>query len=303
MRLIPHLKRAGYRYVIVDSEYVRPLDPMSWHELRYRPHVAEYGGEEIIVVVRDRDLSKAQLAGMDYDWFYGELLDRTKHCEFPPLVTTATPGENGGWFRNVDEEANFWGHCYRPALDAVRSGLSLLRPTFINDYLDRFGAHGRVHGRTRCLEHRTASRFRLHPMAGQPGAAGHDGAIARGQRRIPPGRSAETADGRPNAEVKRVLDEAHWRLLRAETGCNFFWGDAWLLKAHKDLGDVEQYLGKAKSLLLSIASEGGAHLCQEYLFILMRVSCSVFINHLLAGRAECPQLKLTTSKSIYLKIY
>ena len=181
MRLIPHLKRAGYRYVFVDSEYVRPIDEMSWQETRYRPHIAEYGGEEIIVIVRDRDLSAAQLAGMDYDWFYKELVERTKGCDFPPLVTTATPGDNGGWFRNVDEEANFWGHFYHPALDAIRSGLSLMRPTFINDYLDRFGAQGRNHRRTRCLEHRTASWFRFLPMAGKSGSARYDGSAARCQ--------------------------------------------------------------------------------------------------------------------------
>ena len=43
-RLIPHLKKAGYRYVIVDSEYVDPVGEMSWQELRYRPHVCAYGG-------------------------------------------------------------------------------------------------------------------------------------------------------------------------------------------------------------------------------------------------------------------
>ena len=145
---------------------------------RYRPHLAEYGGEEIVVIVRDRDLSKAQLAGMDHNWLYGELLDRTKHCNFPPLVTTATSGDNGGWFRNVDEEANFWGHCYRPALDAVRSGLSLLRPTLITDYLDRFGAHGRVHVERGAWNTDATPRLGFRPVAGQRSPAPNPGACA-----------------------------------------------------------------------------------------------------------------------------
>ncbi len=124
MRLIPHLKRAGYRYVIVDSEYVRPLDPMSWHELRYRPHVAEYGGEEIIVVVRDRDLSKAQLAGMDYDWFYGELIDRTKHCDFSPLVTSPNPAKTAAgsatWTRRRTSGATATAPRSTPSVRACR---------------------------------------------------------------------------------------------------------------------------------------------------------------------------------------
>lgn len=162
-RLIPHLTANGYRYVIVDDEYVRPIDrEMPWPIRRYRPHIAEVGGQRIIVIVRDRDLSKAQLAGMDPDWLQGQLLGqgqelgRLKHWDeqaqravdwqeltdwhygLPPLITTATPGDNGGWFRNTDEAANFWGHFYRPALDGVRCGLSLIRPTLISDYLERF---------------------------------------------------------------------------------------------------------------------------------------------------------------------
>ena len=92
-RLIPHLKKAGYRYVIVDSEYVDPIGEMSWQELRYRPHICAYGGEEIVVVVRDRDLSNAQLAGMEHAWFLNELSERTEGCGFPPLIVTATDGD------------------------------------------------------------------------------------------------------------------------------------------------------------------------------------------------------------------
>jgi alpha-amylase/alpha-mannosidase (GH57 family) len=67
MELIPALKRRGYRYVLVDSDHVEPVGPMSWAELRYRPHIARFGGEEIIVVVRDRELSDAQESGMEAD--------------------------------------------------------------------------------------------------------------------------------------------------------------------------------------------------------------------------------------------
>jgi alpha-amylase/alpha-mannosidase (GH57 family) len=71
MELIPALKRQNYRYVLVDSEHVEAVTPMGWDELRYRPHMARFGGEEIIVVVRDRELSNAQQTGMEADWFNG----------------------------------------------------------------------------------------------------------------------------------------------------------------------------------------------------------------------------------------
>ena len=34
--------------------------------------------------------------------------------------------------------------------------------------------------------------------------------------------------GSRNPELLGLLEEAHWRVLRAETSCNFFWGDAWV---------------------------------------------------------------------------
>ena len=69
---------------------------MSWEELRYRPHRTRLDDAEVIVVVRDRDLSNAQESGMDAGSFVGEVRARTRHCDFPPLVTTATDGDNGG---------------------------------------------------------------------------------------------------------------------------------------------------------------------------------------------------------------
>ena len=51
----------------VDSEHVTALTPMRWEELRYRPHLADFGGEQIVVVVRDRELSNPQESGLDAD--------------------------------------------------------------------------------------------------------------------------------------------------------------------------------------------------------------------------------------------
>ena len=145
MELIPTLKRWGYHYVLVDSEHVQPVTPMRWEELRYRPHIARFGGEEIIVVIRDRELSNAQEGGIEPGWFLQEVLQRTKYCEFPPLVTTCTDGENGGWFRNTSAEANFWGYFYQGLMERVRANQSGgIHPVFIDEYLARYGAHGKV---------------------------------------------------------------------------------------------------------------------------------------------------------------
>ncbi len=245
MELIPTLKRWGYRYVLVDSEHVEAITPMPWHELRYRPHTARHGGEEIIVVVRDRELSNAQAAGMDPGWFIHEVCERTKYCEFPPLVTTCTDGENGGWFRNTSAKGNFWGVFYQPLLDRVRANHSEgIRPVFIDQYLDTYGAHGEVtvgpgawntgwhHGRGFVQwmgsQAQQDAMIRLDEISHAVHAARRDiGAIA-------------TEDG----ERWRLVEEAHWRVLRAETSCNFFWGEAWVPRCNDDLEQASRLLAR-----------------------------------------------------------
>ena len=175
MELIPALKRYGYRYVLVDSAHVDAVTPMGWDELRYRPHIARFGGEEITVVIRDRELSDAQAAGMDAGWFIYEVAQRTRHCTFPPLVTTCSDGDNGGWFRNTSPQANFWHVLPGPA--AAGPGQPKRRhPPLLHRGLPGpprrprrgYRAPGRV-------EHRLARRLRLHPVGRLAGpAAGPD---------------------------------------------------------------------------------------------------------------------------------
>ena len=249
MELIPLLRRLGYRYVMVDSEHVEPVGPMSWQELRYRPHVARYDGAEIIVVVRDRDLSDAQESGMEVDWFLAEVAERTKWCDFPPLITTATDGENGGWFRNVTEGANFWSAFYLPLLERVRAGDAGISPTFINDYLNVHGARGEVKVRTgawntgwhhgRDFTQWTGSQTQKDVVARAAElstaihkARWHAGVLALG-----------------NHELDAVLEEAMWRLLRAETSCNIYWGETWCGRADADLDAADDALKLAQALM------------------------------------------------------
>jgi len=235
MELIPLLRSFGYRYVMVDSEHVEPVTEMSWQELRYRPHIARYGDDEIIVVVRDRELSDAQESGMDLDWFLGEVAERTKWCDFEPLVTTCTDGENGGWFRNVTEGANFWSVFYLPLLERLSAGDSNVAPTFISTYLDTHGVHGEVRVRTGAWntgwhsgkdftqwmgserQRRAAADF--EPLS----RAIHDARWFAGERGIHEG---------PRVEA---IDRALWHLLRAETSCNLYWGEDWVPRAESDL--------------------------------------------------------------------
>jgi alpha-amylase/alpha-mannosidase (GH57 family) len=234
MEMIPLLKHMGYRYVIVDSEHVEAVTPMSWHELRYQPHIARYKGDEIIVIVRDRDLSNAQESGMELAWFENEIDQRTKYCDFTPLVTTATDGDNGGWFRNPEMSANFWGF-YRNLLNKVKAGVSNITPCFIDEYLDRFGAIGEVHVNTGAWN---TGWHHGHDFIQWTGSEAQKSVISRiavtsltlwelNQKAI--------EDYPPDSDIFYHINEAKWRLLRAETSCNIFWGEAWVSRAHADL--------------------------------------------------------------------
>ena len=165
MELIPFIRALGYRYVLVDANHVEPVDPMRWDELRYRPHIARHDGAEIVVVVRDRELSDAQESGMDADWFIHEVQARTRHCDFTPLVTTCTDGDNGGWFRNATPGASFWSAFYQKLLDRVRDTPKRRNPPRLHPRAPRDAWRARRGaGQARRLEHRLARRDRLHPV-------------------------------------------------------------------------------------------------------------------------------------------
>jgi alpha-amylase/alpha-mannosidase (GH57 family) len=247
MELIPLLRRCGYRYVVVDSAHVEPVTPLSWPELRYRPHVARHDGAEIVVVVRDRELSDAQESGMEAAWFEREVRERTRHCDFEPLVTTATDGDNGGWFRNLAEGANFWTAFYRPMLERARAHGRVV-PTFVEAYLDVHGVWGEVrvdtgawntgwhHGAdfTQWTGSR-AQREVLDRMAAVSGRA-HGARWTIGERQG------------HDARLHGLAEEAMWRLLRAETSCNIYWGEDWVPRAHADLGEAERRLREVEAL-------------------------------------------------------
>ncbi len=248
MELIPLLKRFGYRYVIVDSEHVEPITPMGWQEIRYRPHLATFGEDSIVVVVRDRELSDAQQAGMEYGWFLREVEQRTRWCDFPPLVTTCTDGENGGWFRNTNPEANYWGVFYRKFLEHAKS-IGIVKPTFITDYLDRYGAHGEVTVRTGAWNtgwHHGRDFLQWTGSEAQKKAIAR---VAEVSAKVREARQRASTEGFASESRWTALDEAYWHLLRAETSCNFYWGEAWVDRCHGDLDAALDCLRGAEALI------------------------------------------------------
>ena len=247
MEMIPLLRRFGYRFVLVDSEHVQPIGSMRWEELRYQPHVARFGGEEIIVIVRDRDLSNAQESGMEFEWFDREVRERTKNCDFPPLITTCTDGQIGGWFRNVTPGSNFWDAFYKPFMEKARTGETAIRPTFIKDYLDQFGAHGEVTVGPGAWNTGWHNGRDFVQWTGTPAQKDALTRVDEISQAVQAALSNATPIGSHNPELLGLLEEAHWRVLRAETSCNFFWGDAWVMRCHADLDQACECLDRANS--------------------------------------------------------
>jgi alpha-amylase/alpha-mannosidase (GH57 family) len=247
--LVPALCRHRYRYVVIDSEHVSALSPMRWEELRYRPHLAQFGGEQIVVVVRDRELSNAQESGIDADWFISEVKARTQYCDFPALVTTATDGENGGWFRNTTPGSNFWSSFHAGLMEKVRSGRAGgIRPTFISDYLERHGPHGWVTvepGAWNTGWHHGTGFVQWTGSTAQQQALIR---VAELSEAVHAARRNAIAIGVGNPDLYRHLEDALTIILRAETSCNFFWGEAWVQRCHDDLDQATRHLEQAGRL-------------------------------------------------------
>jgi len=132
---------------------------------------------------------------MDAGWFMQEVHARTQYCDFPPLVTTGSDGDNGGWFRNVSEKGNFWGVFYRPLLDLVRRGQTEVVPGFIEDYLQQHGVWGEVHVRSGAWKHRLARRRGLYAVDRLPSATGCPPAPSPKQPGLPWGQPASRSEG------------------------------------------------------------------------------------------------------------
>src|SRR5262249_42389499 len=174
----------------------------------------------------------------DAGWFLYEVHERTKHCDFPPLVTTATDGDNGGWFRNTSEKGNFWGIFYQPLLDTVRRGETEVRPTFIDDYLRDHGAHGEVRvesGAWNTGWHNGAGFTQWTGSQQQKDALKR---ITETSQAFDAARQRTESAAAHNSDLQHRLSEAHWHLLRAETSCNFYWGEAWIQRCHNDLDET-----------------------------------------------------------------
>lgn len=259
MEMIPMLARHGYRYVLVDSFYIKPKREMRWEEMRYRPYLARYGGAEIVVVPRDRELSNAQLSGLDPGWFAHEVQERTKWCDFPALVTTWTDGENGGWFRTAKVESGFWGFFYKPILDRYRAGTLGFTPVHISEYLRKHSPteEVEVHRGAWNTEHHWGGDFTqwtgsLLQKKGWDEIRNASAYYQQVKRTF----DEHGAGAQDPEEVRHLIMRAYDHLLTAETSCNFYWGSRWVSRSFDDLEQVYHLLDVAMQKLGNFSRDG-----------------------------------------------
>ncbi|MBF0432533.1 MAG: glycoside hydrolase family 57 [Fibrobacteria bacterium] len=238
MEMIPMLKKHGYKYVVVDCWYINPKRKMRWEELRYRPYIARYEGEEIIVIPRDRELSDAQESGINPGWFQHELYERTKYCDFPVLVTTWTDGDNGGWYRSSQIENGFWGSFYHPVLHNFREGTLGFTPIHISRYLEMFPPEEEVEvyrGAWNTGEHWGGDFTQWTGSLLQKRGWDEMHQASAYYQKVKKAFDLNEQKLRDPEDVRQLIITAYDHLLVAETSCNFFWGSKWVHRSFDEL--------------------------------------------------------------------
>jgi len=109
-----------------------------------------------------------------------------------------------------------------------------VRPAFISDHIDRHGTLGWVTvdpGAWNTGDHSGGGFVQWTGSSDQRDAVARVAEISKAVH-------AAAAKLNGDAEARHRLEEARWRLLRAQTSCNFYWGEAWVQRCHDDLDEA-----------------------------------------------------------------
>ncbi|NIM19169.1 MAG: glycoside hydrolase family 57 [Candidatus Latescibacteria bacterium] len=240
MEMIPALAKTGYEYVVVDSVHVQPKDGAAAPN-PFQPYIARHADARIVVVPRDRDISNAQESGMNAEWFSDEVSNKVEtrpDNAAPHLVTTWSDGENGGWFRQMAEEAGFFGHFFTPFVERVRSGDSLISPVLLSDFLEYHPPQTEAHVQTGAWNVADTSGYDFSQWAGSDKQREAIGKIFDVSRRY-----WALARGRVPENVRDTMSRIRRIVLESETSCFLFWGDYWIPKLYERTRLAEELLG------------------------------------------------------------
>jgi hypothetical protein len=126
------------------------------------------------------------------------------------------------------DEANFWSAFHDDLMRRVARGeAGGIRPTFIENYLDRYGTHGEVTVRSGAWN---TGWHHGTDFTQWTGSTAQREALERVAR----------LSAALRADDGHAGEETLWPLLRAQTSCHFYWGEAWLPRTHADLDLAER---------------------------------------------------------------
>jgi alpha-amylase/alpha-mannosidase (GH57 family) len=246
MEMIPALVQAGYQYVVVDGVHVRSRVGGEATDI-YQTYRASHGGASLTVIPRDRDISNAQESGLDPSWFSNEVSHKVAQSPHPNaarLVTTWSDGENGGWFRQMAEEAGFFGHFFSPYMNRVRSGEIAIRPVLISEYLASHPPAAEADVQTGAWNIGNTSGADFRQWAGSESQREALRKIVDVSRRY---WQLKRSRASLSAHSEQGLKEArHW-ILEGETSCFLFWGDSWVPKLYDRTREAERLLSAVET--------------------------------------------------------
>lgn len=239
MEMIPALRKAGYEYVVVDHVHVRPaaegqrINP-------FRPYKAKFEKAEITVIPRHRDLSNAQESGLNPEWFLQEVprkLAEAGEQDQPPLVVTWSDGENGGWFRQLDENSGFWGYFYGPLTGLAQKKEAEFQFIKISDYIKKFPPKEYAVVQTGAWNVGSTSGYDFAQWNGSESQKRALDRLFEVSRRY-----HQLKLQKLSFQQKKNLERARRIILDAETSCYLFWGEAWLPKIYDRLNEAGRFM-------------------------------------------------------------
>ena len=160
-----------------------------------------------------------------------------------------------------------------------------IHPTFISDHLHRYGAHGWVTVEPAAWntgDHRGAGFVQWTGSAAQRDALARLATLSDTVHAVP----SDALNANPRAAEQ--LEQALWRVLRAETSCNFYWGEAWVERCHQ-LAAVVVPLARADVVRLSR---------QEALAALARPVATAVPGVAAQARAGAPTVTTGTASAV-----
>jgi alpha-amylase/alpha-mannosidase (GH57 family) len=240
MEMVPALNEAGYEYVVVDHIHVNPLNAQGKPDC-FKPYRITYEKNEITVIPRNRDLSNAQESGMNPSWFIDEVARKLKEYssqEKARLVTTWSDGENGGWFRQMDENAGFFGYFFAPLMDAIKEKKSGIIPIKISEFIKKYPPREYARVQTGAWNVASTSGYDFSQWNGSESQKRAIEKLFSIRRRH---QELEKKKGMTPHDRSRI-GQAKELILDAETSCYLFWGDAWIPKLYEKLDEASRLL-------------------------------------------------------------